>query len=64
MPENRNYLQVTYKTGDKNLPEYQQDFLLKETHLITKVLREQSIDGKCTVELKTVTEKEYKILFG
>lgn len=53
----REYLEVTYGYDS-------QDFKLSETHLITKVLRDLSKDGMCTIFLKECTQKEYEIIFG
>jgi len=52
---------VRYKAdwGDGENP-----LLLKEAYLINKILKENSVDGKCTVELITCDQKTFEYHFG
>jgi len=60
----RNYLKVTYKYLYRaNARDMVQEFTLSEARLINTILKEQSVDGKCKVELMECSQEEYKSKF-
>jgi hypothetical protein len=59
--KDRQYLKITYKSYEGYT--HSQDITLKEQYLLTKFLKNLSIDNKVNVELITCTQKAWEQKF-
>lgn len=59
--KNRQYLKITYKSCEGY--SHSQNITLKEQYLLTKFLKNLSIDNKVNVELITCTQKVWEQKF-